>query len=102
MCVNNEGFCLVTNGIVSVAGAPISISGSPVVSGDPFVVIGTTGPTGAEVCARGLGMLVPGQNFSPPKATWRGGRCSATSSETCIADQDCPSGETCTGVPTAA
>lgn len=93
--VNNEGFCLVTNGIVSIAGAAASISGSPAVSGDPFVVVGTTGHAGAEVCARSLGGIVPGQNFTSPTATWRGGYCSVTTLDTCVVDQDCPSGETC-------
>lgn len=95
-CVlNNEGFCVVANGIVSIAGAATSISGSPAVSGDPFVVVGTTGQVGAEVCARSLGKIVPGQNFTSPTLTWRGGYCGVTTSDTCVVDRDCPLGESC-------
>ena len=93
--INNQGFCQVTNGIVSIAGTPRAISGSPVVSSDPFVIIGTTGPAGAEVCARSLGSIVPGQNLAPPTVPWRGGYCATTPADACVTDTDCPSGETC-------
>jgi hypothetical protein len=95
-CVaDNQGTCVVSSGPVSFAAEPgetVSITGSPILSGDPFVVVGTVD---GEVCARSLANLVPGHNLSPVKGTWRGGYCSTTTVQTCVVDSDCPKNETC-------
>jgi hypothetical protein len=64
-----DGSCEPLDGFF-VAGEPVEIETSPVLSGDPFVVIGT--PDG-RVCARGLEGTVPGQAQTPPTAPWADG-----------------------------
>ena len=60
--------CSNTNAIPA---APVTtIPASPVLTGDLFVVVGTSD---GRVCARTLDNLVPGQTLDSPTETWRDG-----------------------------
>lgn len=60
--------CSNTNAIPSAPAT--TIPASPVLSGDLFVVVGTSD---GRVCARTLDNLVPGQTLDSPTETWRDG-----------------------------
>ena len=89
-CPQADAPCTVTDGIISITGGAVPIDTSPVVSGDLFVVVGTSD---GRVCARTLDDMVPGQTLNPPTAGW--GHCDVTTSQVCLVNADCPAGETC-------
>ena len=95
-CVlDNHGTCTVYDGTMLIPDAPVGISTSPVLSGDLFVVVGTSD---GRVCARTLDPpygVVPGYNLEPPTATWGDGHCNLTTSQACLKDTDCPTDESC-------
>jgi outer membrane protein assembly factor BamB len=69
-CLATGGICQVSQGIQSIPGNSVPITTSPAVSGDPFVVVGTTE---GQVCARNLDGTVPGQDLTPPTLAWETG-----------------------------
>jgi len=73
-CLPDQGTCTVRNGVVSVTGAAVPIITSPIVSGDEFVVVGTSD---GRICARALDGTVPGQDLSPPSPAWAQSGCIA-------------------------
>lgn len=91
----NLGTCTAYDGSMLIPDTPVPISTSPVVSGDLFVVVGTSD---GRVCARTLDPpygVVPGYDLDPPTATWGTGHCNVTTTQVCLETTDCPAGETC-------
>jgi hypothetical protein len=95
-CVANmRGMCVPSPAVISIPGAPVAITTSPVISGDFFMVVGTSD---GRVCARAFDPpygVVPGYNRSPPNKVWGKLVCNSALTMECTANSDCPDGGAC-------
>lgn len=71
-CTTTGDTCQVSPGIKLIPETPVAITTSPAVSGDPFVVVGTTD---GQVCARNLDGTVPGQDLTTTSGWETGNGC---------------------------